>query len=334
MAKSTAVYEQDSIAVVIVNYNGEKYIENCLTALQHQTVSADRILVVDNASSDASPQLITKYFPEVELVCLENNTGFAGGNNHAFSLIKNCEWVALLNPDTVASDTWIEQLKKATRDHPKTDVFSCRLENLEQPGTLDGTGDQYHVSGLGWRRDHGLSTKILRQAEESVFAPCAAAALYHLPAVREVGGFDEEYFCYNEDTDLVFRMRLRGGQCLHLDDVVVQHAGSGITGRQSDFSLYHGHRNLVWTYFKNMPAQLFWLYLPQHILLNLVTVIYFGCKGRLRVISRAKWHALLGLPRVLGMRKEIQKNRKVACSELSKFMITNPLAAYFNRYAH
>ncbi len=334
MKEDTTVERHDSIAVVIVNFNGGSYIEACLNALQNQTTFPERIMVVDNASTDQSAEMIAEKFPDVELELLQENRGFAGGNNHAFSLIEDCDWVALLNPDTVASDTWVAQLKQAIVDYPQTGVFSCRLEDLHFPGQLDGTGDQYHVSGLGWRRDHGASTSISRSINESVFAPCAAAALYRLETVKDVGGFDEHYFCYNEDTDLVFRMRLSGQHCLHLDDVIVKHAGSGISGRQSDFSIYHGHRNLVWTYFKNMPSKLFWLYLPQHLLLNLVSIIYFGSKGRLRVIMKAKWHALTGLPRVLHMRKSIQRNRTVTYSELTKSMVRNPFAAYFNRYAN
>lgn len=333
MVEDTAVEEHDSIAVVIINYNGGDYIEACLHSLQNQSVCADQIIVVDNASTDDSASLLTQRFPDIQVEFLAENLGFAGGNNHAFSLITHCKWVALLNPDTVVSSTWIAQLKQAVSTHPSTAVFSCRLEDLHFPEKLDGTGDQYHVSGLAWRRDHGASTSISRPVRESVFAPCAAAALYRLQAVNAAGGFDDAYFCYNEDTDLVFRMRLMGHHCLHLDDIVVKHAGSGISGKQSDFSIYHGHRNLVWTYFKNMPTALLWLYLPQHLLLNIVAILYFGFKGRLGVIVKAKWHALIGLPKVLQMRRAIQQKRTVSHAELTKTMIRNPIAAYFNRYA-
>ena len=333
MTVSTSVATDDSIAVVIINYNGASYIEACLTALSSQTVAADRILVVDNASTDQSGDLVEVKFPQVELIRLEENTGFAGGNNIAFKAVEDCTWVALLNPDTEASPTWIEQLKTAINDSPGINIFSCRLEDLHTPGLLDGTGDQYHVSGLGWRRDHGYSVDIKRNKEEVVFAPCAAAALYRLSAVRAAGAFDEDYFCYNEDTDLVFRMRLGGERCIHLDHCVVRHAGSGISGLSSAFSIYHGHRNLVWTFFKNMPTPLLWLYLPQHLLLNLVSIAYFSFKGQSRVILKAKWHAVRGLPRIFRLRKQIQKNRRVSCNAISSAMIRNPLAAYFNRYA-
>jgi len=332
MAMTSTNAIEDSIAIVIVNYNGASFLGSCLSAVMEQSVKPERVIVVDNASTDSSITIVESDFPDVEIVRLSQNTGFAAANNNAFSLIKDCQWVALLNPDTVAYPNWICLLKQAINKYRDTSVFSCRLEDMNNPSKLDGTGDQYHVTGLSWRRDHGASTSINRSVEEGVFSPCAAAALYRLDDVVSVGMFDESYFCYNEDTDLMFRMRLKGKHCLHLDHCVVRHAGSGITGTQSDFSVYYGHRNLVWTYFKNMPPFLLWLYLPQHILLNLVTIIYFTLKGRFRVIVRAKWHALCGLPRILRMRESIHKSDNVSHAVVANSMIRNPLAAYFNRY--
>jgi GT2 family glycosyltransferase len=165
-----------------------------------------------------------------------------------------------------------------------------------------------------------------------VFAPCAAAALYRRDALVKVGGFDESYFAYLEDVDLGFRLRLAGYRCLYVPDAVVRHVGSATTGGQrSDFSVYHGHRNLVWTYFKNMPWPLFWLYLPQHILLNFVSIVYFALRGQGRVILRAKWDALKGLPRILKERRRIQKSRRVSSSELRRVMTKGLLTPYLRR---
>jgi GT2 family glycosyltransferase len=133
----------------------------------------------------------------------------------------------------------------------------------------------------------------------------------------EVGGFDEDFFCYAEDVDLGFRLRLAGHRCLLVPDAVVRHVGSATTGGQkSDFAVYHGHRNLVWTYMKNMPGALFWLFLPLHILLNLVTVLWFSLRGQGRVIMRAKRDALCDLPRMWRKRREIQRARRAPVGEI------------------
>jgi GT2 family glycosyltransferase len=167
---------------------------------------------------------------------------------------------------------------------------------------------------------------------DPVFSPCAAAALYRLQSVRAVGGFDEAYFCYHEDVDLVFRLRLAGARCHYVESSVVHHVGSGLTGRDSDFSVYHGHRNLVWTYVKNMPGMLVFWYLPQHLLLNLVTVIHYTLRGRGRVIFRSKWHALSGLGYALRQRAEIQSARTVESSEILSAMTRGLLRPYLSRF--
>ena len=328
-----------TIAVVVVNFNGGQLAENCLMALLNQRCRAERIIVIDNASSDGSYERLRDLADSeagiasrLQLIRLDRNSGFAGANNHAFSLIDDCDWVALLNPDTLPPKQWIAQLTQAVQDEPDYRFFSCRLVSMDQPGILDGTGDSYHVNGLAWRRDHGASVERQRDREDVVFGPCAAAALYNLAALRKAGAFDEAYFCYNEDTDLAFRLRLIGERCLHLDRCEVLHVGSAISGYQSDFSIYYGHRNLVWTYFKNMPTGMLWRYLPFHLLLNLVSLLYFSFKGRPRVILRAKWHALLGLRRVLNERGRVQKLKQVPDRELRQAMVSRPLAAYLHRH--
>ncbi len=320
-----------TIAVVVVNYNSGQYLTACIDSIYTQSEAADRVIVVDNNSDDGSVDLVSQKYPHIQLIRESRNIGFAAANNLALELIDDCDWVVLINPDATASPDLIQLLRAAVEEHPEAQMFSCRLLDANDKLLLDGTGDRYHVSGLGWRRDHGASVSRSRDITETIFSPCGAAALYNIQWVRRAGCFDETYFCYNEDTDLAFRMRLLGANCLHLDHCVVNHVGSGISGSDSDFTVYHGHRNLVWTYIKNMPQGMLWWYLPQHILLNLITIIYYSLKGRPGVIFRAKWHAILGLPRVIRQRSKIQESRRIPDQQLRKAMVTNPLAPYFRR---
>lgn len=143
-----------------------------------------------------------------------------------------------------------------------------------------------------------------------------AAALYRRSAFLEVGGFDEGYFCYFEDVDLGFRLRLLGYGCRYVPDAVVRHIGSAVTGRGSAFSRYYGHRNLVWTWWKNMPGPLFWLYLPPHLALNLGSIVWFMLRGQGAILLRAKWDALRGLRRCWRQRQQIQARRRISCGQL------------------
>ena len=154
------------------------------------------------------------------------------------------------------------------------------------------------------------------RAAREIFSPCAAAAMFRKDALLTASGFDEDFFCYVEDVDLGFRMRLLGHRCWYAPDSVALHVGSAVTGRHSDFSIYHGHRNLVWTFVKNMPGVLFWLLLPLHVALNLVSILWFVLRGQGALILRAKRDALLGLPKMWRKRQLIQQSRVASVRDI------------------
>ena len=309
------------VAVIIVNWNGEKFLERCLTALSQQTVAPHEVILVDNASSDSSLD-IARDFSFVKLLPQSENLGFARGNNLAIKQVSTeSEWVALLNPDAFADRHWLESLLDAAVKYKEFDVFGSKLVNAENPSLLDGVGDVYHLSGLAWRKGHGALDAHDIESPSEIFSPCAAAAIYRLSALMEVGGLDEDYFCYVEDVDLGFRLRLAGYRCLYVPTSIVQHVGSGTTGgKHSDFSVYHGHRNLVWTYIKDMPEILFWGFLPLHLLLNLVTVIYFVVRGQGKIISRSKWDAIKGIPSAWRKRRATQLRRKATVLDIWRLL--------------
>jgi len=309
-----------NVSVIIVNYNAGHLLTRCLEALRKQTLTPRQIYVVDNASRDGSCDRIPGDFPEVTLIRLEQNTGFAAANNLAVRRADGCQWIVLLNPDAFPEPKWLEALMDAAAKHPEYLFFGSRMLMADSPNLLDGVGDVYHVSGLHWREGHGQHAGEAYLSEKEIFAPCAAAALYRRDTFLDAGGFDEDYFCYAEDIDLGFRLRLLGHRCLYVSDAVVHHQGSASTGARSDFSTYHGHRNLVWVYVKNMPAPLFWLYLPLHSAMNAATLVWYSLQGRWRVILKSKWDAIRGLPKMWKKRKEVQARRVVSAREIRKTM--------------
>lgn len=318
MIKSAVVSE---IAVIIINFNSGTLLSDCLHHVHAQTRRPEQIIVLDNASRDDSIHGLELHYPEVKWIKLDQNLGFAAANNLAIQQAGAVEWLALLNPDAFPESDWLERLLAAAQAHPECASFGSRLINAYDPDRLDGTGDVYHVSGLAWRRDHSRLTVQETNTGGEIFAPCAAAALYRRTAFLEAGGFDEPYFCYFEDVDLGFRLRLLGYGCWYVPDAIARHVGSAVTGQRSPFSLYHGHRNLVWTYCKNMPGVWFWLYLPQHLLLNLGTVLWFALRGQGNILLQAKRDAWRELPRVWRQRQAIQRQRRVSGWELRRVMV-------------
>jgi GT2 family glycosyltransferase len=308
------------VAVIIVNYNGGEIVLRCLEALRKQTLRPHRILLVDNASRDHSLAVIEGTFPEVETIPATKNLGFAAANNLAVQKAGDCRWVALLNPDAFPEPTWLENLVKATERFPQHSFFGSTQLRYGACDELDGTGDVYHVSGMSWQRDFGLPASKNMRGFDEIFSPCAAAALYLREAFLQAGGFDEAFFLQLEDVDLGFRLRLLGYRCLHVPDAIVHHMGSAVLGKNSESADYYVHRNMVWTFIKNMPGPLLWKYLPQHILVNLSMLLSFCLKGRALILLRAKWDAVKGLSRVLKQRRHIQQNRAVEIENLTALM--------------
>ncbi len=309
-----------SITLIIVNWNSGIWLKQCLLGIAGQTLQPQQVILVDNASTDQSLDGIKEILPDIEIIREIKNWGFAKGNNIALKSIKNTQWTVLLNPDAVPESDWLENLMHAAHKYPEYSFFACKMIDAADSSRLDGTGDVYHTSGHAWRQGFGRESNLGGEAVKECFSPCAAAAMYRTDIVQQAGGFDERFFCYFEDVDLGFRLRLLGYRCLYVPSAVVTHASSATTGKRSDFSVYHGHRNMIWTYCKNMPGALFWIYLPQHILINIVVIFVLFLRGQGAIAVKAKCDAIKMHPLVWQDRRDIQRNRKIKSIRLWRLM--------------
>ena len=312
------------VTVIIVNFNGGDMVCQCIAAMERQRFRDFATVVVDNNSSDGSVAAIQARHPSVTIIASPTNLGFAGAVNLALRTGARGPLVALLNPDAFAAPDWLENLVACANQHPEFAAFGSRMYSDEAQQYLDGVGDAYHVSGLAWRQGHGCPNAARHDHAAEIFAPCAAAALYRLGALESVGLLDEEFFLYSEDVDLGFRLRLAGYRALYVPQAAIQHVGSAFVGRNSDNQVYLGHRNLVWVYIKNMPGALFWLFLPLHIALNLVSLLWFSLRGKGSVIWRAKRDAVRGIPHYWKKRQAVQGRRAVSIWRILHQLSWNP----------
>ncbi len=307
------------ISVIIVNWNSGCMLRKCLLALNEQSLSADEIIVVDNNSQTDKITSFEEEFPNVSFYFKNQNTGFAAANNFAIRKAK-AKWVSLLNPDAFVAKDWLKILYQATKKYPNYASFGSRLINANKPELLDGTGDVYHFSGVAWRRDEACQADGRRLEDSDIFSPCAAAALYLRDAVLEVGCFDEQYFCYFEDVDLGFRLQLAAYPSRYIASAKVYHIGSATTAKQSNFSVYHGHRNLVWTFFKNMPLGLLMIFLPFHLLMTIISPFKFLKNKQFLLLFQAKIDAFVALLRVLKKRFNKPVKQRISALKLVKII--------------
>jgi GT2 family glycosyltransferase len=303
------------VTIIVVNWNAGIVLRKCVLHVQNQTVKPARVIVVDNGSTDESLDELMG-FDGIEIMKLNHNFGFARGNNLALKTVVT-PYVALLNPDAFPEPDWLKNLLQSAHKHPNAaSIGSLQLMNREAQ-TVDGIGDCYHISGMMWRSRYGKKLRAVDLIEKEIFSPCAAAALYRMDALKDVGFFEESFFCYCEDVDLGFRLRLSGYESWYQPAAVVEHIGSVTSGgRHSNFAVYHGHRNLMWVYFRNLPVLLLLLFMPLHLVITVLTFVKFSIRGQTNIIFKAKLDALRALPSVLEQRKNIQKTKKISLIKL------------------
>lgn len=318
------------ISIIIVSWNSSEHLPHCLDCLSLQTFQDFEVILVDNGSLDGGTNDLEQKYAQLPLRVerLASNLGFAFANNRGAQLARGT-WLALLNTDAFPEPDWLEKLLQAAEQYPEFSFFSSRQIQVHQPDLLDGSGDEYHISGLAWRKFYNYQAVKYGLKEEEVFSACGAAALYARDDFLGAGGFDESYFSYFEDVDLSFRLRLLGKRCLYVPKAVVHHVGSASSGKISDFVIYHGHRNLVWTYFKNMPGVLFWWCLPLHLLMNLFFIVSFIFKGKGVAILRAKIDAFYRLPAIIRRRRQIQSTKRTTLHQIWQAMNKELLAPYW-----
>ena len=314
---------KQTVCVIIVNYNSGKRLKACLEALSRQTVPPSKVVVVDNASCDDSIEKAQEAEQEFHLERLSENVGFAAGNNVAAELADS-EWIAFLNPDAYPEDTWLEEFWLGAQRYPAADAFgSVQIDAFDRT-RLDGDGDCLHAWGVGYRSGFGHPIDVCIQKDTEVFSACAAAAFYRRECFQRLGGFDERYFCYAEDLDLGFRLRLTGGHCIQLHKPVVYHEGSRISGRHSAFTVYHGHRNRIWMQYLCLPFPLFWLLQPLHILVHGMLFVRMLVIGHGADYLRALIDGYSALPSLLSARRAVQQGRVMTFWEVVKVIEWDP----------
>ena len=264
------------VTVIIPNYNGIQYLGDCLDSLKQQTMEAD-IIVVDNASTDGSADIVSNY-KDVKLIALSDNFGFCRAVNEGIAVTKT-KYLILLNNDTKATPTFVEELYKVIDAHPDTFSVASKMIQMNAPDKIDSAGDLY--CALGWAFSLGKDMKKTRYERESViFSACGGAAIYRKEYLDQVGYFDELHFSYLEDVDVGYRARIMGYVNRYAPKAVVYHAGSGTTGsRYNPFKVRLAARNSWYVIYKNMPALQIIINLPFFLIGFGVKALFFIFKG-------------------------------------------------------
>jgi len=262
--------------IVVVTFNSRRWLARQRAALEALTETRWRLVVLDNGSrEDERPKAEMLPAGAVIIQC-ERNAGFAEGNNLA-ALDTDTPYLVFLNPDAFPQPAWLSSLIKAAEDHPRAGAVGSTQLRADTE-LYDGTGDVLHATGIAYRSSYG-KRRLSPPPFGETFAACAAAMLVRREAFEAVGGFDGGFFCYMEDVDLCFRLRLAGWSVLQSPDAVVAHIGGGAPNTATGFADFHGARNRFWTFVKCMPAALFWPLLPLHLIASIAAVAFALRRG-------------------------------------------------------
>lgn len=261
--------------IIIPNYNGAAYLENCLRTIEGE--QAD-IIVIDNGSSDNSCYIIREYFPKVKLVCFGKNRGFCAAVNEGIRLAET-KFVILLNNDTEAESGFVTALERAMEADCRLFAASAKLISMHDKKLIDDAGDLY--CALGWAYAVGKGKPEANyNTQRRIFAACGGAAIYRRDLLLQLGLFDENHFAYLEDIDIGYRAAIYGYHSVFVPSARVYHAGSASSGsRYNAFKVKLAAANSIYLIYKNMPLLQIVINLPFLLLGFCIKTLFFIKKG-------------------------------------------------------
>lgn len=320
------------VSIIIVNWNGARFLEGCLSSVQRQTERSFEVIFVDNGSTDASVDFVSKRFPGVVIIRNAVNLGFAAANNQGIRMAAG-KYILTLNNDTEMDASFLGEItglaEAATDD--KVGMWAPKILSMSDRTVIDSVGGLL-IYPDALARGRGRLERDTGQYDGSVevFIPSACAALYRKSMLDEVGLFDEDFFAYCEDTDLGLRARLAGYRAESAPGAVVYHFYSGTSGGYSPLKAYLVERNHLWAAIKNLPLSVL-AFCPFYVAWRYCVQAYGiisgkGSGGRfvegfsksrlIFVLLKAYIDIVRGLPRMLSRRAAIQRGRRVSASDV------------------
>ena len=319
------------VDIVILNWNGLRFLQPCLDALAEQTFRDYQIWLVDNGSTDGSVAFVRANYPHVHLITNATNRGFAAANNQAIRA-GHAEFVATLNNDTMAKRDWLAHLVAALERNPTAGSAASKMLIADRRTIIDSAGIAIDRVGIAWDRYGGQPTNAADEPQ-FIFGACAGAALYRRAMLQEIGLFDEEYFAYLEDVDLAWRAQWAGWRSIYVPTACVYHHHSATGGEGSPFKNRLLGRNKVWLIAQNYPAPYLAGFLPVIMLYDFASVAYALMTHKDVSPLQGRLAGILGL--LQGVPKRRSATRQISNKEMMRLLapVEWPWRV-LNRYRH
>lgn len=302
-------------SVILVSYNSKSDLERCLPSLFPTLGDKDEVIIVDNASTDGTYDWLEMNYPQIHSIHSFENLGFGGGNNLG-AQYANGKFLVFLNPDTLVEHRWIDALIEALNTNSDVGLATSKVLLLNSPDRINTCGNNIHISGITLCR--GLNEPASKYSErEEVTAISGTAFIIRRNLFDRLGGFDESFFMYMEDTDLSLRARLAGYKCLCDPQSVVYHDYVLDIGLLKTF---YEERNRYIMLIKCFTGHTLLALLPTLVLAEIITWGFSVLHGPKNIINKIEAYYWIGCHRkeILRSRKQVQTNRKIADREILK----------------
>lgn len=322
------------VSVVILNWNGKKFLRDCLTSLRAAKYSPLEVILVDNNSTDDSVMYVRKHFPWVRLIASKKNLGFAEGNNIGFKKSTG-KYVLFLNNDTKVTPHFLEPMVRAMESDPSIGCIQPQMRVMKNPSLQDEAGGYLTRAGFlyhyGYRKKY--SAPIYKKRRE-VFSAKGACMLIPRTVFQHVGMFDRDFFIFFEETDLCFRIWLAGYRVLYDPATHIFHHVGGDTTDKYSYArrIYLTFKNMTCSYAKNFGLYNFLTIYPFFLGVQVILACFYAVTGKWHLL-RAIWDAyvwnILHWKKTLAKRRMIQTRiRRVSDIKLAKHIMQNPALSY------
>lgn len=316
------------VSIIIVNYNGAKYLKDCLTSIFHNNYSNFEIIIADNASTDNSLSLIKKSFTsklsKIKFVTLKKNYGPAKARNEGVKKSKG-QYLAFLDNDTEVDQNWIKNAIKLFQTNPKIGAIQSKLLLLNQKNKIDYVGERLGSQGfLKSIANYGEIDHHQYDDTKYILAAKSAGMFVKKNAFLKVGQFDPDYFIFMEETDLGWRIWLNNFKVIFCPNSIVYHQFSSTKNIVNpDFNNYlvrfHGTKNYIQTLIKNLEVKNVIKILPIHVFLWFCLASFLLVTGKFKssynIYKGIHWN-LFNLKKILKKRHQVQSHRQITDDQL------------------
>jgi GT2 family glycosyltransferase len=312
------------LTAVVLNLDGQALLERMLPTIA--AAGDARWVLLDDGSTDGSPDWVAATHPELEVVRNPENLGVARSFNRAVELAAGSDYLALLNNDLELEPGYLSTLVAVLDAHPEAASATGKMRSVKDPSRLDGAGDAFLWSSAATRRGYGEPDAGQYDEPGEVFSACGGAAVYRMAAFADVGAFDGDFFAYLEDIDWGFRAQLRGWSARYEPAAVVHHVGGATTSRNAAFFGMLQRRNQLLLVIKDYPGRALARHAPKIVLHHLGWLVASIRDGVLPGHLRALGQVVRMLPATLRKRRAIQRGRRVGIERLDAVISPEPYA--------